>query len=67
MVWAAFSEHSFTSLLRCDSAGSITSARYVQILTKQLLPNMQFLLPDGGHFQQDNAPIHTARNSKDFF
>ena len=59
MVWGCFSKHFYTDLIRIE--GRNTAVGYINMLRHNLLPNMHALLPTGGQFQHDNAPIHTAR------
>ena len=58
MIWGTFSVSGFTDL--------ISIHEYCDILHDNLLPKWSVLAPQGGIFQQDNAPIHTARVTKDF-
>ena len=58
MVWGVFSFNGFTDLVRLD--GNLNSEKYVDILNGNLLPQMNELLPTGGYFQQDNAPVHRS-------
>ena len=47
--------------------GKINSQDYLGILGNQLLPMVQGLFPEGiAIFQDDNAPIHTARIVKEW-
>lgn len=59
MVWGTFSYHGCSNLILID--GRANAQDYVNMLNHNLLPNLQTLLPNGGYFQQDNAPIHKAR------
>ena len=65
MVWGPFSSSGFTPLVRLE--GRFNSAAYVEMLQNHLIPALHSLLPDGGKFQQDNAPIHTAAATRRFF
>lgn len=46
--------------------GSMNSVKYCEILQSQLLPNA-YHAGYGWRFQQDNAPTHTARLTRQFF
>lgn len=59
MVWGTFSYYGSSNLVLIE--GRATAQDYVNMLNDNLIPNLQTLLPNGGFFQQDNAPIHTAR------
>jgi len=65
MVWGAFSIHGFTPLHRVEN-GSLTAERYQNLLEEALIPHLQILLPNGGQFQQDNAPAHAANSTRQF-
>lgn len=59
MVWAVFGFSGYGNLVLIH--GRLDAAGYVQLLEANLLPNLNRLLPEGGIFMQDNAPIHSAR------
>ena len=61
MVWGCFSVSGFSELVLIR--GRANSTAYVSLLRDHLLPIMPNLLPNGGHYQQDNAPIHVSRES----
>lgn len=61
-VWAGFSHHGFTNLVRLQ--GPLNSTAYTTVLHHNLLPNLQRLIPIGGYLQHDNSPVHTAHNTK---
>lgn len=61
IVWGALFYSGATRLVRLD--GRVNSAQYIEVLERELLPHCgEFTL-----FQQDNAPIHNSRQSKEFF
>ena len=64
MVWGAFSDDGYTQLIRIQ--GNLDSNGYVEILRHGLLPAWGTLLPNGGLFQQDNAPIHRSQITSAF-
>lgn len=65
MVWGAFSYHGYTDLVRIN--GNLKSQGYCNIINNRLIPKLNTLLPFGGFFQQDNAPIHVSRATNLFF
>ena len=65
MVWGAISMRGKTPLKVIR--GSIDRFSYVEILNECLIPTADELYPDGWTFQQDNAPPHTARSTKQWF
>ena len=65
MVWGAISVRGKTPLKVVR--GSIDRFAYVNILTECLVSTANALYPDGWSFQQDNAPPHTARSTKEWF
>ena len=64
-VWGAFSKHNNTPLVRIDR--KLNSKTYCKMLTEQLIPNLQTLLPNAGFFQQDKCPFHLSKCSRNFF
>ena len=64
MVWAGISKKGATNI--CILNCSVNSAVYQEVLRTHLLPFLRDRLPNG-IFQQDNAPCHTARATRDFF
>jgi len=64
MIWGAFSANGFTPLYRIQ--GNLNSVGYINLLKDHLLPAMGNLLPKGGLFQQDNAPIHVSKQTTTF-
>ena len=65
MVWGAISLRGVTPLAIIH--GSVDSVKYQDILDGHLLSTMRELYPEGFVFQQDNAPCHVSRSSKQFF
>lgn len=66
MAWGCISRYGFHDFIRLD--GTVTGTGYVEVLQKYLLPVVQKYFH--GHpfiFQQDNAPVHTAREVVEFF
>ena len=60
MIWGAVSWKSAGSMISLH--GRINSRDYLGILGNQVHPIVQALFPEGNAiFQDDNAPIHTAR------
>ena len=43
---------------------SINAKEYIKILERGLLPTVQQLVMTETIFQQDNAPVHTAKGTK---
>lgn len=64
MVWSAFGHHGFTDVVIVD--GRINADDYIALLQEHLLPRYRELVPDGGYFMQDNAPIHNAHRTLTF-
>lgn len=58
MIWAAFSFHGHSDIVLMDKRYNAND--YIQLLQQHLLPRINHLLPHGGLFMQDNAPIHRA-------
>ena len=60
MIWGAISWKSAVPMI--SHHGRINSRDYLGILSDQVHPMDRELFPDGDAiFQDDNAPIHTAR------
>ena len=57
----AFSKFGHTKLVRIDK--TIKAIDYCDMLSVNLIPNFNNLLPNKGYFQQDNCPIHNAKYS----
>ena len=64
MVWGAFSANVFTQLYRIE--GNLNSGGYIELIQNKLLPAIPTLLPNGGLFQQDNAPVHVSKQTTTF-
>ena len=60
MVWGAFSKDGCLPLQRVD--GNLNAHRYIDILEYNVKP--YFEIHPEFHFQQDNAPSHSARSVK---
>lgn len=64
MVWAAILQgQGFTT---CYIDGKITAEDYQNVLEETYLPWKATLRPEPYIFQQDNAPVHSARSTKDW-
>ena len=60
MVWGCFTKHGLGPLVRLD--GRITAKDYIAVLRNHLIPYINTLEDkENTIFQEDNAPIHTAR------
>ena len=64
MVWGAFSANGFTPLYRIE--GNLNSGGYIELIQNKLLPAIPTLLPNGGLFPQDNAPVHVSKQTTTF-
>lgn len=65
MVWGCFTKNGLGPLVRLE--GKITAVVYINMLENFLLPYMDTLDNQENYiFQEDNAPIHTARVVKDW-
>lgn len=62
MVWGSMCWHGVGSLVRLE--GRIDSLAYQQVLADYMLPDAEALIGDDFVFQQDNAPIHTSRSTR---
>ena len=74
MVWGCFVEGIKGPLIFCDESKEgnerINSNTYITILNSYLLPfehTVRELTGKAAVFQQDNAPIHIARITKEWF
>lgn len=66
MVWAAISWYSVGPIVTLQ--GHITAKDYLNVLCDQVHPMVQTLFPKGDAFYQDDkAPVHTARIVQDWF
>ena len=65
MVWGCFSLRGIGKLVFVE--GSVTSVKYVDILHMGLTGYKEDLKSGNYIFQQENAPVHTAKHSKRFF
>ena len=60
MVWGCFSRRGMDTLIRVDR--KMNHQDYIRILDKHLLPLIQSAFNGKGYaFQDDNAPVHTAK------
>ena len=60
MVWRCFTKHNLGPLVKLE--GRITATVYIDVLQNHLLPFIDDLDNQENYFfQEDNAPIHTAR------
>ena len=65
MIWGAFTVHDYTPFYRIQG-GTFNYQRYIHLLQDALQPYLPTLLPNGGFFQQDNAPAHVSRATKEY-
>lgn len=65
MLWAGFSLHGRTHLLKCD--GRMNSEKYIQMLSTELITFTDDCMEGDFVFQQDNAAIHVSRQSRAWF
>lgn len=64
MVWAAFGARGKSNI--CFIPSNMNSQIYVDLLDNNLIDYAGELYEDNWTFQQDNAPIHNARHTKEF-
>lgn len=64
-VWGCFSWNGVGPIYRIE--GTLTAAKYTEILRDVLVPWADQNMPVIWKFQQDNNPKHTARLTKKFF
>lgn len=62
MAWGCFSSSGIGDLHIID--GTMTSAKYVRILSDHMLPSAERLIGQNFIFQHDNDPKHTAENTE---
>lgn len=63
MVWSCFTKNKLGPLVRLE--GKITTSIYIEMLRTHLIPFVNSLEnKDKYIFQEDNAPIHTAKIAK---
>lgn len=65
MVWGAFSSSSRTPM--CFISHRMTSTTYTELLENELIDLLENTMEEGAIFQQDNAPIHVSRESREWF
>ena len=65
MVWGAISSNGAAYIVRLK--GKITALSYQRMLEDIIFHKNNHNLPADFVFQQDNAPVHVAGSSKDFF
>src|SRR5437764_1221625 len=65
MVWCCFSSKGLGPLIKIE--GKMDRLAYIQILEKHLLPFISIKFNEKGYLvQQDNAPVHTAKDVKEW-
>ena len=62
MVWGSMFWHGVGSLVKLE--GRLDSKAYQQVLEEHMLSDAAALIKDDFVFQQDNAPIHTSRSTR---
>lgn len=65
MVWAGFCYGGKTPM--CFISTKMNAAMYVDLLDSELIEFAEQIYGDNWTFQQDNAPIHSAKHTKEFF
>ena len=65
MVWGCFSSSGVGDIHIIKD--TLTSAKYVRILSNHMVPSARRLIGPKYIFQQDNDPKHTANNTKKWF
>ena len=65
MVWGCFSANGVGDIHIIKD--TLTSAKYVRILSDHMVPSARRLIGPKYVFQQDNDPKHTANNTKKWF
>lgn len=64
MVWGCFSYRGKGKLVFVDN--KIDSVRYTEVLQESFLPFIEDKHPEGAIFQQDGAPSHTSKHTKEW-
>lgn len=64
MSWGAFSYRGKVEI--CFISHKMNAAQYVELLDSELVSSGENFHGDNWTFQQDNAPIHSAKHTKDF-
>ena len=65
MVWACISIHGVGEIAVVE--GKVDHRKYIEVLDDNLLDSVENMFGDREHpfiFQQDNAPVHTARGTQ---
>lgn len=65
MVWAAIGWNGRTAIRVIES--TMDAIDYQEVLRSTLLPKLREIAEGGPIFQQDNAPVHSARSTKGWF
>lgn len=64
MIWRGIAERGKTPLKFCRKI--MNSDEYIETIDGYLLTTMSTLYPDGFIFQQDNAPCHVSKKTREF-
>ena len=64
MIWGAISWRGKTNLVRVK--GTLDAGEYVQMLEEHLMPFIEEHHTGGCVFQQDGAPAHSAKHTREF-
>ena len=62
MVWGSMCYHGVGSLVRLE--GRVNANDYQEVLEQYMLNDANSLIGEDFVFQHDNAPIHTARSTR---
>ena len=65
MIWAGISWKGKTELAVVE--GTMNAVAYTSMLQDYFFPFAEKFYPEGCVLQQDNAPAHSARHTRDFF